>query len=75
MAYITKFIWSGEDLDITVLFWQPLFEEMSKSQSWTCGQGADELHGVTLGIKNSKIMLRLSTVVYLILVIFQLTKS
>ena len=43
---LPNFIWSGEDLDITVLFWQPLFEEMSKKvKVGICGQGADELHG------------------------------
>ncbi len=37
--------WHGEDLDVTVLFFQPLFEEMSKSVTvGLCGQGADELH-------------------------------
>ncbi len=37
--------WHGEDLDLTVLFFQPLFEEMSKSvKVGLCGQGADELH-------------------------------
>ena len=42
---LPSFVWSGEDLDITVLFWQPLFEEMSKKvRVGLCGQGADELH-------------------------------
>ncbi len=37
--------WSGEDLDLTVLFFQPLFEEMSKEvKVGICGQGADEIH-------------------------------
>lgn len=37
--------WHGEDLDVTVLFFQPLFAEMSKSVTvGLCGQGADELH-------------------------------
>ncbi len=37
--------WSGEDLDLTVLFFQPLFEQMSKEvKVGICGQGADELH-------------------------------
>ena len=37
--------WHGEDLDVTVLFFQPLFEEMSKHVTvGLCGQGADELH-------------------------------
>ena len=42
---LPRFVASGEDLDITVLFWQTLFEEMSKKVSvGLCGQGADELH-------------------------------
>ena len=37
--------WHGEDLDLTVLFFQPLFAKMSESVSvGLCGQGADELH-------------------------------
>ena len=37
--------WHGEDLDFTVLFFQPLFEKMSESvKVGLCGQGADELH-------------------------------
>ena len=37
--------WYGEDLDFTVLFFQPLFEKMSQSvKVGLCGQGADELH-------------------------------
>ena len=37
--------WHGEDLDVTVLFFQPLFSTMSKSvKVGLCGQGADELH-------------------------------
>ncbi|MBJ84584.1 MAG: asparagine synthase (glutamine-hydrolyzing) [Euryarchaeota archaeon] len=37
--------WHGEDLDITVLFFQPLFSTMAKSvKVGLCGQGADELH-------------------------------
>ncbi len=40
------FVNDGEDLDITVLFWQPLFQQMSeKTKVALCGQGADELHG------------------------------
>ena len=39
------FSWSGEDLDLTVLFFQPLFEQMSKDvKVGICGQGADEIH-------------------------------
>ncbi len=37
--------WHGEDLDVTVLFFQPLFSTMSQSvKVGLCGQGADELH-------------------------------
>jgi asparagine synthase (glutamine-hydrolysing) len=37
--------WHGEDLDVTVLFFQPLFEKMSETVTvGLCGQGADELH-------------------------------
>ena len=37
--------WHGEDLDVTVLFFQPLFERMSQHvKVGLCGQGADELH-------------------------------
>ena len=37
--------WSGEDLDLTVLFFQPLFSQMSKEvKVGICGQGADEIH-------------------------------
>lgn len=37
--------WHGEDLDLTVLFFQPLFKQMSESVTvGLCGQGADELH-------------------------------
>ena len=37
--------WHGEDLDVTVLFFQPLFEKMAGSVTvGLCGQGADELH-------------------------------
>ncbi len=43
---LPNFVWHGEDLDVTVLFWQPLFEEMSSEvRVGLCGQGADELHG------------------------------
>lgn len=38
--------WHGEDLDLTVLFFQPLFQKMSQKVTvGLCGQGADELHG------------------------------
>ena len=37
--------WHGEDFDLTVLFFQPLFEKMADSVTvGLCGQGADELH-------------------------------
>ena len=37
--------WHGEDLDFTVLFFQPLFKQMAKSVTvGLCGQGSDELH-------------------------------
>tara|TARA_B100000700_G_scaffold151108_1_gene167871 strand:- start:162 stop:1877 length:1716 start_codon:yes stop_codon:yes gene_type:complete len=37
--------WHGEDLDLTVLFFQPLFDKMAESVTvGLCGQGADELH-------------------------------
>jgi asparagine synthase (glutamine-hydrolysing) len=37
--------WHGEDLDVTVLFFQPLFQKMSQHVTvGLCGQGADELH-------------------------------
>ena len=43
---LPSFIYDGEDLDITVLFWQPLFQQISNSAKVAlCGQGADELHG------------------------------
>lgn len=38
--------WFGEDLDISVLFFQPLFQRMASEVTvGLCGQGADELHG------------------------------
>jgi len=37
--------WHGEDLDISVLFFQPLFAKMAEKVTvGLCGQGADELH-------------------------------
>lgn len=37
--------WHGEDADVTVMFFHPLFEHMSKHvKVGLCGQGADELH-------------------------------
>ena len=42
---LPKFVWNGEDLDITVMFWQSVFEQMrGKVTVALCGQGADELH-------------------------------
>ena len=42
---LPKLVRHGEDLDVTVLFFQPLFEKMSKHvKVGLCGQGADELH-------------------------------
>jgi len=43
--YMPRLSWNGEDLDVTVAFFQPLFETMSKDvKVGLCGQGADELH-------------------------------
>jgi len=37
--------WHGEDIDVTVLFFQPLFKHMRQHVTvGLCGQGADELH-------------------------------
>ncbi|MBJ23535.1 MAG: asparagine synthase (glutamine-hydrolyzing) [Euryarchaeota archaeon] len=42
---LPKLVWHGEDLDVTVLFFQPLFHKMSQHvKVGLCGQGADELH-------------------------------
>ena len=42
---IQNLVWHGEDLDVTVVFFQPLFEKMQhKVTVGLCGQGADELH-------------------------------
>lgn len=42
---LPNLIWHGEDLDVTVMFFQPLFEIMAKKvKVGLCGQGADELH-------------------------------
>ena len=42
---IPKLAYHGEDLDISVLFFQPLFNEMQNHvKVGLCGQGADELH-------------------------------
>ena len=43
--HLPSLSWHGEDLDVSVLFFQPLFEEMSKVvRVGLCGQGADEIH-------------------------------
>lgn len=42
---IPQLAYYGEDLDVSVLFFQPLFKEMQKHvKVGLCGQGADELH-------------------------------
>lgn len=42
---IPNLAYYGEDLDVSVLFFQPLFKEMQKHvKVGLCGQGADELH-------------------------------
>ena len=42
---LPNFVWNGEDLDITVMFWQSVFQQMKgKVTVALCGQGADELH-------------------------------
>ena len=43
--HLPSLSWHGEDLDVSVLFFQPLFQEMSKAvRVGLCGQGADEIH-------------------------------
>ncbi len=43
---LPNFVWNGEDLDITVMFWQSVFQQMKGNVTVAlCGQGADELHG------------------------------
>jgi asparagine synthase (glutamine-hydrolysing) len=43
--HLPSLSWHGEDLDVSVLFFQPLFKEMAKSvRVGLCGQGADEIH-------------------------------
>ncbi len=52
---LPKFSYHGEELDLSVLFWQPLFSHMSKSvKVGLCGQGADELHAGYSRFKNIK---------------------
>lgn len=42
---LPNFVWNGEDLDITVMFWQSVFQQMKGNVTVAlCGQGADELH-------------------------------
>ena len=42
---LPKLAWHGEDTDVTVMFFHPLFEHMSnRVKVGLCGQGADELH-------------------------------
>ena len=43
--HLPSLSWHGEDLDVSVLFFQPLFKTMAKSvRVGLCGQGADEIH-------------------------------
>ena len=43
--HLPKLVWHGEDLDTSVMFFQPLFQTMASSvKVGLCGQGADELH-------------------------------
>lgn len=42
---LPKLAWHGEDADVTVMFFHPLFEHMADHvKVGLCGQGADELH-------------------------------
>ncbi|MGB1485583.1 MAG: asparagine synthase (glutamine-hydrolyzing) [Poseidonia sp.] len=42
---LPRLAWHGEDTDVTVMFFHPLFEHMSQHvKVGLCGQGADELH-------------------------------
>ncbi len=42
---LPQLAWHGEDADVTVMFFHPLFEHMAKHvKVGLCGQGADELH-------------------------------
>ena len=44
-SILPKLAWHGEDLDVSVMFFQPLFEKMREHVTvGLCGQGADELH-------------------------------
>ena len=43
--HLPSLVWHGEDADVTVMFFHPLFQHMaSKVKVGLCGQGADELH-------------------------------
>ncbi|MGB0174380.1 MAG: asparagine synthase (glutamine-hydrolyzing), partial [Candidatus Poseidoniaceae archaeon] len=43
--HLPSLSWHGEDLDVSVLFFQPLFQTMAQSvRVGLCGQGADEIH-------------------------------
>ena len=43
--HLPNLVWHGEDLDTSVMFFQPLFKTMASSvKVGLCGQGADELH-------------------------------
>ena len=43
--HLPSLSWHGEDLDVSVLFFQPLFKTMSETvRVGLCGQGADEIH-------------------------------
>ena len=43
--HLPNLVWHGEDLDTSVMFFQPLFQTMaSEVKVGLCGQGADELH-------------------------------
>ena len=43
--HLPSLSWHGEDLDVSVLFFQPLFKTMAQSvRVGLCGQGADELN-------------------------------
>ena len=42
---LPNFVWNGEDLDIPVMVWQSVFQQMKGNVTVAlCGQGADELH-------------------------------
>ena len=40
MKELPNFVWNGEDLDITVMFWQSVFKQMKGNVTVApCGQG------------------------------------